>query len=71
MTVCAPQVNICEQCESFVTSRELAPALGAQLADVSALRDDAETRGWASEVAHHQRVVASIESQLRRLQNSG
>ncbi|MGA3220789.1 MAG: hypothetical protein ABSE77_17205 [Acidimicrobiales bacterium] len=34
-------------------------------------RDDAQSRGLGSEVARHERVVASIESLLRRLQNSG
>jgi hypothetical protein len=66
-----PYANICEQCENFVSSPEFVPALEAQLSDVSALRDDAETRGWGSEVARHERVIASIQSHLRRLQNSG
>lgn len=63
--------NICEQCENFVTSPEFAPLLRAQLTDVTALRDDAQARGWGSEVARHERVIASIDSHLRRLQHSG
>jgi site-specific recombinase XerD len=66
-----PYSNICEQCENFVTTPEFRPALQAQLADIVQLRDDAEARGWQSEVARHQRVIASIESHLRRLKNSG
>jgi hypothetical protein len=31
--------NICEQCDNFVTATEFVPALQAQLADISALRD--------------------------------
>ena len=69
MTVCVPQVNICEQCENFVTTPEFQPALQAQLADIVALRDDAQTRGWDSEVTRHQRVISSIEDHLRRIKN--
>ncbi len=66
-----PYSNICEQCDNFVTTPEFQPALQAQLADIVALRDDAQARGWDSEVARHQRVIASIETHLRRLKNSG
>jgi hypothetical protein len=65
-----PYSNICEQCDNFVTTPEFRPALEAQLADVVQLRDDADARGWESEVARHQRVIASIENHLRRLKNS-
>jgi integrase len=65
-----PYANICEQCESFVTSPEFGPALEAQLVDVTVLRDDARARGWDSEAARHERVIASIEGHLRRLKNS-
>ncbi|MGQ0680699.1 MAG: hypothetical protein ACT4OM_13785, partial [Actinomycetota bacterium] len=61
--------NVCEQCDNFVTTPEFVPALQSQLADVNALRDDAEARGWDSEVARHARVIASIEGHLRRLKN--
>jgi integrase len=66
-----PYANICEQCDNFVTAPEFLPALEEQLADVRALHDDAETRGWHSEVARHARVTASIEGHLRRQKNSG
>lgn len=33
-------------------------AAGVLLADAVALREDAETRGWDSEVARHARVIA-------------
>jgi hypothetical protein len=65
-----PYANICEQCDNFVTTTEFLPALQAQLADVRALRDDAEARGWHSEVARHARVITSIESHVRRLQQT-
>jgi hypothetical protein len=62
-------VNICEQCDNYVAASEFQPALEAQRDDVEALRDDARTRGWDSEVARHERVIASIDSHLRRLKN--
>jgi len=66
-----PYANICEQCDNFATAPEFAPALESQLADVRALRDDAAARGWDSEVARHDRVIASIESHTRRLRVAG
>jgi site-specific recombinase XerD len=62
-----PYANICEQCENFVSAPEFVPALQAQLADVTALRDDATERGWHTEVARHSRVIASLERHLTRL----
>jgi hypothetical protein len=64
-----PYANICEQCDNYVAAPEFQPALEAQLADVIELRDDARNRGWDSEVARHQRVIASIDGHLRRLKN--
>ena len=66
-----PYANICEQRENFVTTAEFAPALESQLDDERTLRDDAQQRGWNSEVARHERVIASIEAHPRRLKNSG
>ena len=66
-----PYANICEQCENFVTTTEFGPALQSQLDDVRTLRDDAQVHGWESEVARHERVIASIERHIRRLRNSG
>jgi site-specific recombinase XerD len=63
-----PYANICEQCDNYVTAPEFIPQLQAQLADITALRDDAAARGWHTEVARHSRVIASIQSHLRRLQ---
>ncbi len=60
-------LNVCEQGDNFVTTPEFVPELESQLADVTALREDAEARGWDSEVARHARVIASIEGHLRRL----
>ena len=59
--------NICETFPNFVTAPEFAPALSAQLADVHQLRDDAERRGWSSEVARHERVISSLETHVRRV----
>ena len=67
MTVCVPLVSICEQCDNYVTAPEFIPQLQAQLADLTALRDDAAARGWHSEVARHSRVIASIQGRLKRL----
>jgi integrase len=64
-----PYANICENCANFVTAPEFAPILDTQLADVRRLRDDAQARGWDSEVARHQRVIESLEGHLRRLQS--
>lgn len=62
--------NICEQCDNFTTSVEFIPALRAQLADVTTLREDALTRGWDTEVARHARVITSITRHLDRLANT-
>ena len=62
-----PYANICEQCDNFVSAPEFIPALQAQLADTTALRDDAAERGWHTEVARHSRVITSIERHLARL----
>jgi integrase len=64
-----PYANICEQCDNYVAASEFQPALEAQLADIHTLRDDAKTRGWESETARHDRVIASIDRHLRRLKN--
>jgi hypothetical protein len=63
-----PYANVCEQCDNYVTATEFIPVLQAQLADVTALRDDATERGWNTEVARHARVIASIQSHLERLE---
>lgn len=62
-----PYANVCETCDNFVPGPELAPTLRAQLDDVRALVDDAERRGWTSEVTRHQRVVDALERHLRGL----
>ena len=41
--------------------------LQAQLADVTALRDDAAARGWHTEVARHSRVIARLQAHLQWL----
>jgi site-specific recombinase XerD len=62
-----PYANICENCANFVTTVEFVPVLENQLADVCALRDDAQARGWDSEAARHSEVIASIQNHLQRL----
>jgi hypothetical protein len=62
-----PYANICEQCDNFVSAPEFVPALKAQMADMTALRDDAAERGWDTEVARHSRVITSIERHLAQL----
>jgi hypothetical protein len=62
-----PYANICEQCDNFTTSVEFVPALHDQLAEVTALRDDAQARGWDTEVARHARVISSLTRHLDRL----
>jgi hypothetical protein len=62
-----PYANICEQCDNFVTTTQFLPQLQAQLADVRALRDDAQTRGWHSEVARHARVITSLQGHIQPL----
>jgi site-specific recombinase XerD len=61
--------NICETCPNFTTTPEFVPALRAQLDDIHRLRDDAQQRGWTSEVARHQRVIDSLEQHLHRHQD--
>jgi integrase len=56
--------NICEQCENFLTTPELAPVIESQLQDVRRLEADAAGRGWASEQARHGRVATRLEWHL-------
>jgi integrase len=65
-----PYANICEQCDNFVTTTQFLPQLQTQLDDVRALRDDAQDRGWHSEVARHTRVITSLKGHLQRLQQA-
>ncbi len=62
-----PYANICETCPNYVTAPEFEPAIEAQLADIHTLRDDADGRGWISETARHDRVIASLERHLQRI----
>ena len=62
-----PYANICEQCDNYVTTPEFIPQLQAQLADITALRDDAAARGWHTQVARHSRVITRIQVHLQRL----
>ncbi len=62
--------NICETCPSYTTTPEFTPAITDQLADLHTLRNDAQTRGWTSEAARHQRVIDSLEGHLRHIDTS-
>jgi integrase len=62
-----PYANVCETCDNFVPGPEFALALRAQLRDVRALQDDAERRGWTSEVVRHRRVADALDGHLHRL----
>jgi len=66
-----PYANICEQCDNFVPAPEFVPTMEAQLADVQALKLDAEGRGWEAEAARHGRVSANLEEHLRRARKAG
>ncbi len=59
--------NICETCPNYATAPEFEPAIEAQLADIHALRNDANDRGWTNETARHGRVIASLERHLQRI----
>ena len=65
-----PYANVCEQCDNFAPGGEFTNALGAQLADVIVLRDDARERGWANEADRHTRVIESLQAHLDRLQQT-
>jgi integrase len=62
-----PYANICEQCDNYVPAPDAAPMLQAQLDDVTALREDAQQRGWDDEAARHQRVATDLQRHLRRV----
>ena len=66
-----PYANICEQCDNFVATPEFVPVIEAQLADVHALKLDAEGRAWDAEAVRHGRVAASLEEHLRRVRQTG
>jgi len=63
-----PYANICEQCDNYTTTVEFVPQLRAQLADEHELRDDAEARGWDSEVARHARLISTLQHHIDRLE---
>ncbi|ETZ59709.1 phage integrase family protein [Mycobacterium sp. MAC_080597_8934] len=62
-----PYANICETCDNYVTAPEFRDTLTDQLADVQALRTDAECRGWTDEAARHDRVAHALTDHLQRL----
>lgn len=60
--------NICEQCDNYIPDPNSRDVLAAQLADITALHDDAEQRGWTSEAARHQHVANAIIGHLRTIE---
>jgi len=62
--------NICETCSNFTPTVEFTSAITAELNDIRTLGDDATEQGWTSETARHERVIASLEHHLQRLQRS-
>jgi integrase len=62
-----PYANICETCDNYLTAPEFRDALTDQLADIQALKADADTRGWTNEAARHDRVAQALTDHLQRL----
>ena len=62
-----PYANICETCDNYITAPEFRNALTVQLADIQALKADAETRGWTDEAARHDHVAHALTDHLHRL----
>ena len=62
-----PYANICETCDNYITAPEFRDTLSNQLADIHALKVDAETRGWTDEAARHDRVAQALADHLQRL----
>jgi len=51
-----------QTCDNYVTATEFRDAL----ADIKALRTDADSRGWTDEAARHERVAHALTGHLRR-----
>ena len=66
MTVCVPQVNICEHCQNFRSENTFLPVLRLQKVDAEALVADAEARGWGEEAARHRRLVERIDALIAK-----
>ena len=60
--------NICEHCPNFRTDTGYLPVLIAQRADAQTLADDAEARGWGSEVERHRRLIARLDTHIGQVQ---
>ena len=60
--------NICEHCPNFRTDTGYLPVLVAQRADAEALAEDAEARGWGSEVERHRRLIQRLDAHIRAAQ---
>lgn len=63
-----PYANICETCDNYTPATEFEPALTDQLADIRALQDDAEGRGWTAEQQRHRHVATALERHLHSIQ---
>lgn len=62
-----PYANICETCDNYITAPEFRETLTDQIADIHALKVDAENRGWTDEAARHDRVARSLADHIQRL----
>jgi hypothetical protein len=54
-------------CDNYVTTPEFRDVLTDQVADIHALKADAESRGWTDEAARHDRVAHVLTDHLHRL----
>jgi len=61
-----PYANIFQTCDNYVTAPEFRDALADELADIKALKTDADSRGWTDEVARRERVAHALTGHLRR-----
>lgn len=62
-----PYAYICEKCDNFTTRGSSSPNSKPRSGTLPALNDDAEARGWDSEVAGHARVITSLLHHIDRL----
>lgn len=62
-----PYANIGEHCDNYIPAPEFAPVLQDHPADVHTLRDDADRRGWNTEVDQHQQRIDRLQTHLGRI----
>ena len=65
-----PCLAVCQHLRDLrqlITAPEFRDTLTDQLADIQALKADAQPRGWADEAARHDRVAHALTDHLQRL----